>query len=72
LGEKQIGFGGVLVLCNGASISLLDEPIGYQADREPAVYPYRERSDAIALAGKTVARHHTLLTGGFFRAAISA
>jgi hypothetical protein len=31
LGEKQIGFGGVLVFCNGASISLLDESIGYQA-----------------------------------------
>ena len=31
LGEKQIGFGGVLVFCNGASISLLDKSIGYQA-----------------------------------------
>jgi hypothetical protein len=31
LGEKQTGFGGVLVFCNGASISLLDESIGYQA-----------------------------------------
>jgi hypothetical protein len=31
LGEKQIGFGGALVFCNGASISLLDESIGYQA-----------------------------------------
>ena len=30
-GEKQIGFGGVLVFCNGASISLLDRSIGYQA-----------------------------------------
>ena len=31
MGEKQIGFVGVLVFCNGASISLLDESIGYQA-----------------------------------------
>ena len=31
LGEKQIGFVGVLVFCNGVSISLLDESIGYQA-----------------------------------------
>ena len=31
LGEKQIGFGGALVFCNRASISLLDESIGYQA-----------------------------------------
>ena len=39
LGEKQIGFGGVLVFCNGASISLLDESIGYQAIESPLFTP---------------------------------
>ena len=38
LGEKQIGFGGVLVFCNGASISLLDDIHWLSGDQEPAVY----------------------------------
>jgi hypothetical protein len=55
LGEKQIGFGGVLVFCNGGSISLLDLPDGRRAkaairleNRQALGQPFLKASFAIS------------------------
>ena len=39
LGEKQLGFGGVLIVCNGVSIGPFDKSVRYEAIKSlPFIY----------------------------------
>ena len=63
LGEKQLGFGGMLVFCNGASISLLDESICYQAIESQPFIPTETFSLFPAPPGDDITEDRQLFVG---------